>query len=98
RMRKVRKRSAAGQVLQIRELRRAELALQPREAAGERGQRVRVDATLGDVFEDLLEGRRGLAMQSVRGGLVLLTHAHRVDDDEAILHLGAGAYHAQLVG
>ena len=49
---------AAGEVLQFGELRRAELALQAGEPAGERGERIGIGATLGDVVEDLLQRLR----------------------------------------
>ena len=59
---------AAGELLQFRKLVGAEIPLQAREPAGERRQRVRVGAALGDVFEhcsSVAEGWRLSVWESV---------------------------------
>src|SRR5262245_12176633 len=72
--------------------------LQPAKTPRKRGESVGVNPPLSNVLQDLFERPRGLAIQCMRVGLVLLAHAHGVDDDETILDPRSGTDHAELVG
>jgi hypothetical protein len=88
---------AAGELVQFGELLGAEIPLQASDPACQRGQRIRIGAALRHVVEQLLQRRRGLAVEGLRIGLVLLADTHRIHDDETVLHAGAWRHSAQLV-
>ena len=72
-------------------LRGFEFAVEPRQARGERGERIFIAATReDDALKQLLERHAGLAVERAGFGLVALAHANRIDDDET--RLGAGVF------
>ena len=57
-----------------------------------------IDAALGNIFEQLRQRGGGLAVERAGLGLVLLAHAHCIDDDEAIFAAGAWSDDSSLSG
>ena len=85
-----RRRVAAGGGDDLLPLRGFEFAVEPREARGERGERVFIAVPEGDAEQQLLERHGGLAVERAGFGLVALAHADGIDDDE--VGLGAGVF------
>ena len=72
-------------------LRGFEFAIEPRQARGERGERIFIAAAREDnALQQFLQRHAGLAVEGAGFGLIALAHAHGIHDDEA--GLGTGVF------
>jgi hypothetical protein len=85
---------ATSEVPELGKLGSGELALKPGKPAGKRGERLLVCAALSNIFEHLLQGLRGPAVERVGIGLVLFANAYRVHNNEAVLNFRARRHRA----
>src|SRR5687767_1680483 len=76
----------------VRSWRSAELAVQARQAAGQRGKEIGLAVAEGHLLKQLLEGDRGLLLEADGIGQVLVADANRVDDHEARLGARVGRH------
>ena len=88
---------AAGERADALVVLRAQAVLHACEATGKRGEHVVLGVAEGDGLHQLLEADGGLLFHGARVGLVLLAHAHGIDDDEVILGLGVRRDALQVV-